>query len=121
MIHRVVIERDTNWGIETDPGWGDDDPAWADHIGGAAGDPLACRWWAEVGRGEVVAADRAATLRASRMMVPADADIRTSDRVARIENRLGVVLVAGPLDIEQVIPRSDHLLVMLTQAGPAGG
>lgn len=100
MVHRCTVERAT---AGTDA-WGNPAiPAWATHL-----PALPCRAWYSAGR-EVTDAGKTAVVEDRRMIVPRDTDVREDDRVAAVTNRKGEMLFPGPMRIESVGRRRDHL------------
>jgi hypothetical protein len=100
LTQRCTIERDQ---AAVDDGWGQPGPPdWQPHV-----EDVPCRAWVEAGR-EPVDRERTATLIDRRIMVPVDTDVTERDRVAQVTER-GDVVLDGPMGIEAVLRRRDHL------------
>lgn len=104
MAHRCTIERASAgtdaWGNPAIPGW-------AVHLAS-----LPCRAWYASGR-EVIDGGKSAVIEDRRMIVPRDTDVKEEDRVASVVNRKGEAIFAGPMRIEAVGRRRDHLALHL--------
>lgn len=103
MTHRAKIERPTtgtdSWG---NPGA----PVWNTHLA-----DLPCRAWFQKGR-ELVG-DLNVVIEDRRMVCPRDTDIVEGDRVAEVKDRRSRLVFDGPMRIESVGRRKDHLALML--------
>lgn len=106
MTMRAVIERDVSegtddWGNPTEPDWEADE------------DATPCLMYVRAGAGQVgrvvIDTEKTAVLEDRRAIVPLDTDVSTADRIARVEDRAGTVLFAGPMGIDAVHRRRDHL------------
>jgi hypothetical protein len=73
---------------------------------------IPCRLWYSTGR-EVIDGTKSAPIEDRRMIVPVDTDVNVADRVAKVTNRRGTLLYDGPMRIESVGRRQDHLELML--------
>jgi hypothetical protein len=107
MTHRTTIERDqagadSSWGGTATPDW---QPL-------LTGQP--CRLWFKAGR-QVVDGAKTAAIEDFRLLLPVDVDVTTRDRVGSVTDRLGRVIMEGPMLIDTVGRRRDHLAVMLKE------
>jgi hypothetical protein len=94
-----------------DSGGGFND-AWSDYL-----TDVPCRtWW--VSGTEVAVGSRIEYASSQILLVPLDTNVTTADRVARITRRDGTLLVDGPLNIESIGRRPDHLHLVLTSRLP---
>jgi hypothetical protein len=111
MVHRAAIERDDNAGEQDADNPGYSAPAdYGEHLPAQR-----CRLWAEA----------VSTVAMWRMIVPLSADVVETDRITSVVDRRGRVLwpnrpydEAEPptLDIEAVIPRVAHKLLLLGES-----
>jgi hypothetical protein len=109
LIHRCTIERDASAG--TAGAWNTPaPPLWVTHI-----DEQPCRAWVAADRPVVRHGTLEATLVELAMIVPLGTDVTAHDRVAAVSNR-GELLFEGPLTIHAVLPRRDHLELILSRA-----
>lgn len=105
MTQRATIERDMAAGTDD---WGNPlEPVWSTHLTG-----VPCRTWFTTGR-EVSGPEKTAVVEDRRLIVPLGTDVTEADRVAQIADRQGTVLHSGPIAIEKVGRREDHLDLML--------
>lgn len=105
MTHRALVQRNTT--STTDDLGQPSAPAWSTHIAS-----LACWFWQTAER-EVVG-DKAAIVGDMKMIVPRGTDITEADRINGITSKNGITTIrSGVLLIEAVIPRRDHLELML--------
>ena len=108
MTMRATVERDQatatdQWGQPVKPDF-------------AVIATLPCYAWSKQRR-ELIDADRSAVLEDIRAVFPKDADLNEQDRIAKIENRRGDVIFAGPLVVTSVVRRAErHKKVMLERA-----
>lgn len=107
MKHRATIERDANANTEDEWG-GPQEPDWQEHL-----TELPCKAWFAAGR-EIVGQVNA-VVEDRRMIVPRRTDLTEADRVAAVTDRKGEPIPGfeGPMRIETVGGRSDHLVVYL--------
>lgn len=107
MRQRCVIERDMAAG-GTDAGGNPAEPDWQPHLY-----DLPCRAWFSAGR--ELAGQVNAVIEDRRMIVPREADVTEGDRVAAVTDRRGIPVpeFKGPMRIEAVGGRSDHLALYL--------
>lgn len=106
LTHRCTIER----GSASDDDWGTPGvPDWEDHL-----TDLPCRLWASTGR-EVIANQTTLTpVEDLHMILSIGTDVTTSDRVAVVTYRSDTI-AAGPLGIRAILPRRDHLELLLVR------
>lgn len=90
-----------------DPHGGKGTPDWRPHI-----DNLPCRTWHQSGR-EVTDGDKVVVVQDRRMIVPLGTDVTAADRIAVVTDRLGAEVFTGPMRIESVGQREDHLELLL--------
>lgn len=108
MTQRATVERQMQSGRDDFGGKGR--PDWRAHL-----TDLPCCVWQTGGR-EVTDGDKVVTIDDRRMIVPLGTDVTTSDRIGGITDRLGVEIHAGPIRIESVARRRDHIELMLEAA-----
>lgn len=115
LTHRATIERDVNAFGEADAYGNPLAPSWQTHL-----EELPCRAWAagsvQGGGGrEIADARKTVVVLDRRMVVPLGTDVTEADRVAEVTER-GTVVLAGPMAIEAVLHRPDHIeLVLVTR------
>lgn len=108
LIHRCTTERDDN--ADTDNGWNNPQtPDWQENLS-----DLPCRFWADAGREVIESTTTVVPIEDMRMIVPLDTDVTTSDRIASVTYR-GDTIQAGPLGIRAILPRRDHLELVLVK------
>lgn len=102
MTHRAIIERNAEAG--TDPDGHPLPSIWEPYL------TLPCRAYTKM-RKEVIDGDKTAMIEDIKALFPLEAneDLSEDYRIAKITDRLGAVLFAGPLDILTVQRRSNHL------------
>lgn len=111
MTMRAQLQRDGATG--TNP-WGDKNiPAFADIPGG--GVLTSCFAWVSKVPGDVSDEDRDLFVEFKRMTVALGTDVKVRDRVLKIEDRRAQTIFAGPLFIESVERRADHLELTLRE------
>ena len=66
-------------------------------------------------RKEVIDGDKIVLVEDLRALFSLKADVKESYRIANIKDRLGVVLFAGPLSIDTIQRRRDHIETMLNR------
>ena len=110
MIRRAVLERDVSVGADD---YGNPPaPTWQ-----ALAAPLPCYVWSQ--HKKAVVANHApgqpgvVLVEDLRALFPLGADVRQGDRVSQFTDRLGNVIVSGPLLVETLQRRPDHQLAML--------
>lgn len=64
-------------------------------------------------RREILDGDKTALVEDIRALVPLGANVVETDRIANVKDRLGVVLFAGPLAIDTIQRRREHLELAL--------
>lgn len=105
MAHRCVVERDMAVGQDD---WGDaPEPDWQVHL-----DDQPCFVWYERGL-EVHDGRKTASIDNCRAIVPIGTDLANEDRLVRVNDRRGREVVSGPLRVESIGRRRDHLDVTL--------
>jgi hypothetical protein len=77
---------------------------------------VACFLVTKSGR-EAVAPDRVVVVEQVELLLPLDADIRKTDRVGDVVNKAGVTLLAGPMNVLDVLPHHDHLAAQIGRVG----
>lgn len=109
MTHRCTVWRYT-LGAE-DP-YGDAEETPAEHIS-----DLPCYLWNAITAytGETIAADRDYVFHEYRMIVPKDTDVTEADYVEGVSDRRGTTINGNHMNIKAVIPRPDHLMLMLQE------
>lgn len=106
---RCTVERAT---ATTDAGGGQT-LTWATYLSG-----VRCRAWFDARREsarEAVQGSKLTVLEDRRLIVPAGTDVREGDRIASVTDRLGATLYAGPMAIESVGRRRDHLILYVRE------
>lgn len=105
MDQRVTIERDM---VAIQDDWGQPGESnWRTHLM-----DLPCRLWYSAGR-EVIDGTKTAAIEDRRVIVPKETDVNVSDRIAKVTDRQGTLIYGGPMRIESVGRRQDHLELML--------
>jgi hypothetical protein len=103
LTHRCTIQRDE---AEADD-WGNPGPAdWQTHL-----EDVRCRFWVPTGQ-DIAAGTTVTAVDDARLIVPLGTDVTTNDRVSAVTAR-SAVLVPGPLTIRAVLPRADHIELVL--------
>jgi hypothetical protein len=113
MTHRATIERLTH----SSPGATEDE--WG-HAAAPEGEgdweeleaAVPCRVWYSSER-EVTDGDKTAAIEDRRAIMPLGTDVTEGDRILSVTDRRGNELFAGPIRIESVGRRIDHLALML--------
>ncbi|MBS3927090.1 MAG: head-tail adaptor protein [Sphingomonadales bacterium] len=105
MRQRATVERQMQ--TNRDPFGGKGTPDWRPHI-----DDLPCFIWQTSGR-EATDGEKTVAVNDRRMIVPLDTDVTTLDRIASVTDRQGTELYAGPMRIESVARRSDHMELLI--------
>lgn len=105
MRQRATVERQmqttrNDWG-------GKGAPDWREHI-----KDLPCRIWQTSGM-EVTDGDKTVAVDTRRMIVPLGTDVTTLDRISTVTDRLGDELYAGPMRIESLARKADHIELLL--------
>lgn len=108
MRQRADIERDASG---SDDWGGQGSPDWQPHLAG-----VPCHFWTAQGRA-VVNGQETAVIEDLRLLLPLGTDIASTDRIGRITDRLGVPIVDGPLLVEAVVQRADHLVALVKEVG----
>lgn len=106
LVHLCTIERDAN--ADTSDDWGaPDSPDWQPHL-----EDLPCRAWATSGR-EIIADKTSVVIDDQiRMIVQLGTDVTEFDSVGDVTYR-GSTIFRGPMSIRAILPRSDHLELIL--------
>jgi hypothetical protein len=108
LRHRCTIERDEN--LDNPDDWGNPSaPDWQEHL-----TDLPCRAWTDAGR-EAVDDKRIAVIVDRRLIIQLGTDVTERDRIASVSYR-GSEILDGPMDIEAVLVRPDHLELVLVRA-----
>lgn len=109
MKHRATIQRDaTN---STDPWGGKDAPDWQEHLA-----DLPCHAWVRTGVGmgsEEFRSDKVAVVENRHMIVPLGTDITERDRVLTVTDRQDAEILDGPMRIESIGKRRDHIALVV--------
>lgn len=105
MTMRCSLERDGNAGIA-------DERAWGAYLA-----DVPCYVWAD-SAAERDAQARVVTIEDWRAIVPRDTDVTVDDRLASVTTRRGQPVRATPLNIAGVLPRPDHLELVLRETNP---
>lgn len=103
MTQRTMVQRDVS--VITDDWNNEGEPDWATHL-----PDLPCRSWYSAGK-ESIDGRKEAVLEDRRVVVPLGSDVTPSDRLEGITDRRGRTLVAGPLAVQTVGRRDDHLVL----------
>lgn len=111
MTHRCMIERDsTHGGVGEDPYGNDAVPAWTD----TTLTEVHCRFWHENTRTVFTGSEQLEVER-RKLVVPVDTDVTEDDRIAEVRDRRGRLLAAGPMRIDSIGHRRDHLVLVMVQ------
>lgn len=102
MFHRTTLERVTR---TADTGGGYTD-AWSNTVVDSP-----CRAWFS-DTVEQVVGNRPTVLDRRAVLVPLGIDVREGDRLQSVRNRKGTVLFDGPLVVDSVAERTDHLQLL---------
>lgn len=102
MTMRCTIQR--NAGATDD--WGGTTPDWQTHL---ADVPCYAYIQGRAAGREQVTEDRAVFLEDRRVLMPLDTDVTVAHRILQITDRQGQVLYDGPMTIDAVTRRRDHL------------
>lgn len=107
MTDRAVIETDTNTAAGPDglPGI----PSWSESSA-----KIACRYYTKIKR-QVIDGDKLALVEDLRLLLPTGTTIAETNRIARIENRLGATIATGPFKIETIQTRRAYLEAQLSR------
>lgn len=107
MRHRCTIQRNiaapNSW---NNPGT----PGWDQHI-----TDQPCHAWFNSGRTLTPAGEEVSVLDI-RLLLPKGTDVLDTDRIENVLDRRGNVVMAGPLIIDAIGPRKDHIALTLTEA-----
>lgn len=105
MSHRATVERST----PANTGWGNPGPdSWA-----PSSVDVRCRAWYDSGREQTGVEGKTAEVELVRAIFPLGTDITSKDRLDSVRDRLGNVVFPGPLKVEAVGRRADHIPVTL--------
>jgi len=104
MTMRANVER--NQTATTNPYGHGDAPTWS------ALATIPCRVWTRTKR-QVVDEEKTVIVEEIRAIFPLDADVASGDRLAKITDRQEAVLYAGPLSIDHIERRDDHVEALL--------
>ena len=111
MIHRTTIERDRRLDATavTDE-WGGPLPfEWET----TTSENVPCRYWYNLSD-TVMDSEKRIVQSEYFLHLPIDTDVNTNDRIGDITDRKGLLLVAGPMRIEELGPHErDHLVAKL--------
>ena len=107
MRHRCTTQRNQapadEWGAPGPPDW---QPNLSDQP---------CHAWLDAAR-RVIGPDQDVMVVDIRLLMPLGSDVKESDRVAQVTDRLGTTtVVAGPLLIDTIGQRKDHLVLLLKE------
>lgn len=105
MRQRATVERQMQ--TNRDPFGGKGTPDWRTHL-----QDLPCMIWQTAGR-EVTDGEKVVTVDDRRMIVPLGSDVTAQDRIASVTDRQGTELYPGPMRIESVARRTDHLELLI--------
>jgi hypothetical protein len=108
MTHRATIERDSNRGTASDAYGHDAAPSWS-----TLRSEVNCRYWFEEGSTRTQVGE-AVALTMRKLMVPTDTVVHEDDRILSVKDRRGRIIADGPMKIDSIGRRADHLLLMLT-------
>ena len=109
LTMRAFVKRNTETG--TDPRGLPLPPVWEDHA------TLPCFVWSNASR-EAVDGDKTAMIEDTRGLFGLGADITDGDRISAVTDRLGNVLVRGPLEVDGPVQRKHtHLEAALKRVG----
>ena len=104
MTMRAIVERNAT--VTKDAYGGAQPPDWQPHA------TLPCWAWSKAKKLSLDG-QKGALLQDLRCAFPASADVTEADRLARIEDRQGALLVPGPLSILTLQRRRGHVEAML--------
>lgn len=100
-----MIERNTASGL--DPYGQTIPPLWT-----AMSELIPCFVYARAKR-QIVQNEGTVIIENIRAMFPKGADVRQGDRIASLSDRLGVIVWQGPMMVDTILPRPDHLEALL--------
>lgn len=105
MTHRATIQRDMQSSTDeyNQPGR----PQWEDHL---VAHP--CRAWFRSGR-EIQDGQKIASVNELSVIVPKGTDVTPGDRLDEVADRRGNVIFQGPVRIESIGQRRDHIALTL--------
>lgn len=103
MWMRCSLERN----VETSDGGGGTTQSWVSSY-----TDLACVWWAEAGDERVIGG-QVVRRNMDRLLVPLNTGVTARDRVSGVRDRLGNRIADGPMVIDSVNRRRDHLELRL--------
>lgn len=111
MTHRATVERDSNLGAES-TSWGSDPtPSWTTNLSDQP-----CYFWFEETRSNTAVSDETlVALTRRKVIFPAGTDVKETDRVLTIEDRLGNEIADGPMRIDSVGRRRGHIVCVLVE------
>jgi hypothetical protein len=113
MTHRCDIQRNSSHGGTPD-GWGNEQPeVWSDSI---IDQP--CYFWFGSNEGAAVTVmdgQKAVLVQSIKMVVPLGTNVTEDDRVENVRHRHGAEIMQGPLRIDSVMQRADHVQLALTR------
>lgn len=108
MTHRCSIERDVNHGGAGEDPYGNDDvPSWTDVTAN-----VHCRFWHEGTRTDFSGNDQV-EIETRKLVVPVDTVVDEDDRITEVRDRRGRLLAAGPMRIDGIGRRIDHLVLTM--------
>lgn len=107
MRHRLTTLR--NQAVGEDPWGGPSDQEWQANL-----TEQPCRAWFQSGKREISNGDNV-VLSDLRVIVPLSADVTTNDRLGDVTDRLGNVILPGPLLIDEIAPRADHKVLFVKE------
>lgn len=108
MTHRATVQRDTTLTAGRTDGWNQPaEPDWQPHLLDCP-----CRVWFTPGD-EIMDGEKIANVDRLTAIFPTGTDIKPTDRLAEVSDRLGVELFPGPIRILTVGRRAGHIAVTL--------
>jgi hypothetical protein len=109
MTHRCLIERDAARLQSPDPYGNSGLPDWETHL-----ENVPCRWWFEGVRTQVEGA-KELEISTRKLVVPLETDVTEDDRIAWVHDQRGRELADGPMKIDSVGHRADHLVLKMVE------
>lgn len=100
MTFRCQFERDLTAGTSDETNFQD------------VGTPVTCFLWATAGR-ETQGAEKITVVEDLRALVPLASDVKVTDRIRAVTDRLGNVVESRRLLILSILRRADHLELLL--------
>ena len=109
MTHRCRIDRDASLAAAPDPYGAPGLPVWAQHL-----TDIPCRWWYE-GTRTVLDGGSQKEISRRKLICPLGTDVTEDDRIAWVHDQRGRELAEGPMRIDSVGLRADHMVLTMVE------